>query len=451
MVIAAVLVNLTVLDAILTIGIDTTANPIMGVQGVRDPTDAPDMGEVEEMEEEEEEEEEEMVAVDGRQGAALILAVRAMGEIPRKDTPATFRNCALPTIYEGNYTAWQWLNSSQTATRLAQVIAQDDKLLGMLNSTKANYTIFAPADSAMSDLLEDQPSREALRQILRYHLLPGLFPLNTIKAQQTLPTLLTSPDLGKDVPQRLKVEVNGAHLLLNSVSQILEGSVHVSNGIIHQIDKLLIPPTNTSELFARYTQHLSTFILGLERTGLMAQFTEGRRRGGTTYVPSNDAFEALGPEANAFLFSLRGRKVLLKLLQYHIVAGQTLYFDTLSDCDGTVCDLQIVGSRGYPRPVHLELNTLAQKKVSVDLMRKGDEQEVVMRVNGFGRVRLRDMLAKDGVMHVLDRVLIPPRTVGVKEEWRDESLEEEFITVEILQERLGEDVGERDIWSVEEL
>ena len=55
-----------------------------------------------------------------------------------------------------------------------------------------------------------------------------------------------------------------------------------------------------------------------------------------------------------------------------------------------------------------------------------------MKINGFGRVAVQDGIAKDGVIHVVSNVLIPPKQVGgVEQEYEGEDL-----TVEELMERL---------------
>lgn len=57
--------------------------------------------------------------------------------------------------------------------------------------------------------------------------------------------------------------------------------------------------------------------------------------------------------------------------------------------------------------------------------------ERVVRVNGFWQVATLDLVAADGVVHVLDEVLVPPRRIGEKVK------EEEGLTLEVLKERLG--------------
>lgn len=56
--------------------------------------------------------------------------------------------------------------------------------------------------------------------------------------------------------------------------------------------------------------------------------------GGTIFAPSNFAFQRLGPKINGFLFSSYGRRYLKALLEYHVVANQTLYSDAYYKAEG---------------------------------------------------------------------------------------------------------------------
>jgi uncharacterized surface protein with fasciclin (FAS1) repeats len=128
-----------------------------------------------------------------------------------------------------------------------------------------------------------------------------------------------------------------------------------------------------------------------------------------------------------FLFSPQGRKCLRALLKYHLVPDRTLYSDALYNAHGKVDEFG--RRRGGNVDVHVELSTLLRrKKVSVDVARSG--AEVVLRVNGFWQVGTLDLVAADGVVHVLDEVLVPPRRI-----W--EKVRGEVLTVEVLKERFG--------------
>lgn len=80
----------------------------------------------------------------------------------------------------------------------------------------------------------------------------------------------------------------------------------------------------------------STLELGLTKTGLLSGLNDtSTHLGGTVFAPSNFAFQKLGPKITGFLFSKYGQKYLKALLEYHIVANQTLYSDAYYKAEST--------------------------------------------------------------------------------------------------------------------
>ena len=94
-----------------------------------------------------------------------------------------------------------------------------------------------------------------------------------------------------------------------------------------------------------------------------------------------------------------------------MVANQTLYSDAFykaKDSDAKFIDE--VDTEGIPKGrFHLDLPTLLDdKSLSIDVARFGGI--IAIRINGFNSVSIQDGIAKDGVIHVLSSVLIPPKT-----------------------------------------
>lgn len=203
-----------------------------------------------------------------------------------------------------------------------------------------------------------------------------------------------------------------------------------SNGILHQINTPLIPPPNTSTIIKLLPRHFSAFTLGLEKTGLIHKLTDEIRAGGTTFAPTNAAFGHLGQRANEYLFSSGGEKCLQALLEYHFVPNRTLYSDVLYDQHGHVHKFR---SGEQDSAVHVKLPTLLKKQnLRVDVVWPG--YSVIMRVNGVGRVRVHDVLARDGVVHIVDQVLMPSRKIKGKGN-------EGVIAMSMLRESLNECKG----------
>ncbi|OQD78474.1 hypothetical protein PENDEC_c001G04084 [Penicillium decumbens] len=346
-----------------------------------------------------------------------------------RPSPDDSRACLPEMFCPANHTIWELINESSRASHLAELISDTDHLVNLLNSTVTNHTLFAPTNRALERLLDERPPNKLLKRIEHYHVIPGLFATDKLRHQhQTLRTALNESSLGENMPQRVIVNMRRNRLVLNRRSRIIAGNIRAQNGIIHHINIPLLPPPNTMTILDLLPDRFSTFALGLERTRLAAHFSKHKRAGGTTFAPTNAAFQRLGHRANAFLFSPQGEQCLRSLLQFHIVLNRTLYSDALY-VKGDVREFRGNESSGS---VHVKLPTvLRDHALNVNLVRRGPGVEV--RVNGFYRVVGLDLLASDGVLHVLDRVLIPPKSVG-EMKWDDI---EEDIEAEELKERLG--------------
>lgn len=163
------------------------------------------------------------------------------------------------------------------------------------------------------------------------------------------------------------------------------------------------------------------------KTGLFEEIAESKHEGGTLFAPNNWAFQKLGPRVNAFLFSKYGKKYLKALLEYHVVANQTLYSDAFykqKSAESMVADE--IDTEGIPKGYfHVDLPTLlAEKSLSIDVARWGGF--ITIKINGFSSVAVQDGLAKDGVIHVVSSVLIPPKTPGGAHYDGEEMSVEEF-------------------------
>ena len=102
--------------------------------------------------------------------------------------------------HEPNMTVYQLIAGSKYTTKLAKLINEFDDLVEALNSTKGNFTVFAPTDSALDKIPEDapKPSKEQLKKFLSYHVVPENYPAGRVLFADTAPTLLKSDHLGSE-------------------------------------------------------------------------------------------------------------------------------------------------------------------------------------------------------------------------------------------------------------
>jgi len=330
--------------------------------------------------------------------------------------------------HKPNQTVYELIASSKYTTKLAKLINKFPDLVETLNGTKANYTVFAPTDEAFEKIPKHgkEPSDELLKKVLSYHVSPDFYPAGRILVTHTLPSALTEDSLGGEA-QRLRVGIGLKGLTVNFYSRVVAANIFGTNGVIHGVDSLLLPPPPALKIIELFPGEFSTLQLGLQKTGLFDVLVDAPHEGGTLFAPSNWAFQKLGPKVNAFLFSKYGEKYLKALLQYHVVANQTLYSDAFYKTkDSSVEVVDDIEEADIPKGrFHVDLPTLLDdKSLSIDIARWGGW--ITIKINGFNGVSVQDGLAKDGVIHVLSSVLIPPKTPGGAQYMGEELSVEEF-------------------------
>ncbi|CZR51630.1 related to Fasciclin domain family protein [Phialocephala subalpina] len=322
-----------------------------------------------------------------------------------------------------NKTVYELINESKYTTKLAKLINEYPDLVEALNGTAANYTVFAPTDKAFEKIPDHhkKPSKELIKKVLAYHVSADFYPAGRVLISHTIPTILGEDAIGGEA-QRLRVGFGiPKGLNINFYSKIVAVNIFGTNGVIHGIDSLLLPPPPATTILSLLPGEFSTLLLGLEKTGLFEALKEAPHVGGTLFAPSNFAFKKLGPKINAFLFSSYGEKYLKALLKYHVVANQTLYSDAFYRSTDESHE------EGIPKGhFHVDLPTLLDdKSLSIDIARYGGF--ISIKINGFSSVAVQDGIAKDGVIHVVSSILIPPKTPGAKSEEVEEEMDlEEF-------------------------
>lgn len=170
---------------------------------------------------------------------------------------------------------------------------------------------------------------------------------------------------------------------------------------MHFVDDVLVPPPRYDRLVDVLPERLGVFSRALKETGVGEEASLEGRKGVTVFAPSDEAWEKLGAEVKGFLFGDGGADYLRALVRYHVLVDEILYTDVKVDhAEGT-------GSRQGRYET-----LLGGAGVSVRVLKA--EGRPVMEVDG-NPVSVRDLPARDGVVHVLNEVLIPSTTTdGVK-------------------------------------
>jgi transforming growth factor-beta-induced protein len=245
-------------------------------------------------------------------------------------------------------------------------------------SMSGTYTVFAPTNAAFTALFSqlgvsgiDQLSADALRPILLYHVL-GTKAVSSGLSSGYVSTL--SPAVGGRFVS-LKVDV-ASGVKLNSASNVTAADIQASNGVIHVIDKVLLPPTVADLAVANSS--FTTLVSALSGAGLVPALSDPKATL-TVFAPTNDAFAQLSsvPED------------LKPILLYHVL-GSTVYASQVAT--GYAKTL----SAYMTNPMDIYINTASGVKI-----------------NNSATVVLADVVGTNGVIHVIDKVLLPPTVVGI--------------------------------------
>ncbi|HQS90897.1 fasciclin domain-containing protein, partial [Polaromonas sp.] len=194
---------------------------------------------------------------------------------------------------------------------------------GLVDTLKSAgpFTVFAPTNAAFAALLTELGLTKAqlladtalLKAVLTYHVLPA----KVEKAQVPLGKAITTVQGGI-----LKIESSGGVLTItdgrNRTSRLLATDIQASNGVIHTIDKVILPANKN---IVQTAQSLPQFSVLVE--AVVAANLQGTLSGAgpfTVFAPTNDAFTALLAELNLTKAALLANTALLtKVLTYHVL------------------------------------------------------------------------------------------------------------------------------------
>jgi len=242
-------------------------------------------------------------------------------------------------------------------------------------STENNLTVFAPTDDAfaalLSDLglssLDDIPTAD-LASILTYHVI-GAKAMSSDLSTGYVSTL-SSYDNNNIT---MYIETESGVMINNSVS-VTTADIEASNGIIHVVDKVILPPTVVNIALAN--DNFTTLVQAIVKAGLVdALSSEGPF---TVFAPTNEAFDALFTQLGVSGVEDLTAEQLTPILMYHVVPGNVLSTELISGEVGT-------------------LNGDSNLNVDLSSGVKINESSVVAA----------DIQGANGVVHVIDKVLIP--------------------------------------------
>ncbi|OUC09396.1 beta-Ig-H3/fasciclin [Litorilinea aerophila] len=262
---------------------------------------------------------------------------------------------------------------------------------GLVETLKGEgpFTVFAPTDEAFAALPEGtvesllaDPSG-ALTEVLLYHVVSGKVMASDVVGLdgQQVETVGGAP---------ITVSVSDGTVMINDAT-VIAADVEASNGVIHVIDKVLLPPTEeampekTGPEMADIVDtavaagNFTTLVTALQAAGLVDTLKgEGPF---TVFAPTDEAFAAL-PEGTVESLLADPSGALTQVLLYHVVSGKVMAADAMA-LDGQ----QVETVSGAPITV-----SVSDGKVMIN----------------DATVIAADMEASNGVIHAIDKVLLPP-------------------------------------------
>lgn len=255
-------------------------------------------------------------------------------------------------------------------------------------SSAGTFTVFAPTNAAFESLLTelgvsglgDIPV-ETLKSVLLYHV------LGTKVASSAVATgyVSTNADGAAGSKLSLWIEKNGSTVKLDNRSTVTSVDVSASNGVIHVIDKVLLP--NDVVGAASANPDFSILVQAVVKAGL-ADALKGLD-GATLFAPTNDAFTALLSELGFSSLDDVPVNTLTNILLYHVVDAPVKAADVAT---------------GYAASLATGAD---DEKVSLFLEKSGNSVKIDNRAN----VAIADVISSNVVIHAIDKVLLPNKIV----------------------------------------
>ena len=260
-------------------------------------------------------------------------------------------------------------------------------LADALSDDSASLTVFAPTEAAFAALPEGTldallADPEALANILTYHVLDSEVGVGA--ALDLAPTTVATLQ-GGDIALTKR---DDDYLYVN-LSQVVDYDIEASNGVIHVIDSVLLPPdltpsTMTIAEIAQADGNFDTLVTALTAANLVGTVNDPDASL-TVFAPTDAAFEELGEAAVNYL--LNNLEILESTLLYHVVAGAEL----------------------------TSIDAIAATGTSL-VMANGDEATISLGESGLmiegANIVTTDIVASNGIIHVIDVVLEAPSAVA---------------------------------------
>ena len=315
--------------------------------------------------------------------ASLVMAACAPAGTPEPPTPKPAPTAMPKPTATPEPMVKDIVDTAVADSRFTTLVAAV-KSAGLVDTLKGKgpFTVFAPTDDAFAKLpagtideLLKPENKQKLTDILLYHVVSG----KVMAADVTKLTSATTM-LGKDVA----VKVDMGNVYINDAKVIIT-DIETSNGVIHVIDAVLLPPvekaaSNTIVDIAVADGRFKTLVAAVQAAGLVETLSGAGPF--TVFAPTDDAFAKLPAGTVETLLKPENKQALTDILLYHVVPGKVMAAD-------------VVGMTSAP--------TVLGKDIAITV------KDGKVFLNDTAQIIITDIEASNGVIHVIDAVLIPPK------------------------------------------
>ena len=241
------------------------------------------------------------------------------------------------------------------------------------------FTVFAPTDQAFTDAgidlaaLDTPEGKQTLSDILLYHVVASEVPSSAVTDCLSADTVNTNP---------LSFTVDDSGVMVNSAT-VVTPDVQTSNGVIHVIDKVLLPTATPNDIprTAQCTGSHATLVDAVIQAELLTTLQgEGPF---TVFAPTDQAFVDAGINLAA-LNTEEGKAQLTDILLHHVYISEAVLSSQITD--GATLSM-----------ANGDNITISVTDGSVMI--------------GDATVTLADVATSNGVIHVVDKVIMPPSDV----------------------------------------
>ena len=241
------------------------------------------------------------------------------------------------------------------------------------------FTVFAPTDQAFTDAgidlaaLDTPEGKQTLSDILLYHVIASEVPSSAVTDCLSADTVNTNP---------LSFTVDDSGVMVNSAT-VVTPDVQTSNGVIHVIDKVLLPTATPNDIprTAQCTGSHATLVDAVIQAELLTTLQgEGPF---TVFAPTDQAFIDAGINLAA-LNTEEGKAQLTDILLHHVYISEAVLSSQITD--GATLSM-----------ANGDNITISVTDGSVMI--------------GDATVTLADVATSNGVIHVVDKVIMPPSDV----------------------------------------